>query len=122
MWWCKKDFYPTHCNAFILDRADYYVGNFRTLGNYASPSNDDLFHLADDVERLPNQRVKVPVGMRLNYYLNEYLVLRTYYRNYRDNWGIDSNTPAVWTTGSFEPRLEVDTHLQILQSNSSQLL
>ncbi len=78
--------------VYFQDRADYYVGNFRTLGNYTSPSNDDLFHLADDVERLPNQRVKVPVGMRLNYYLNEYLVLRTYYRNYRDNWGIDSNT------------------------------
>ena len=41
--------------VYFQDRDDYYVGNFRTLGNYASPSNDDLFHLADDVERLPNR-------------------------------------------------------------------
>ena len=78
--------------VYFQDRDDYYVGNFRTLGNYASPSNDDLFHLADDVERLPNRRVKVPLGMRLNYYLNEYAVVRSYYRYYTDDWGIDSNT------------------------------
>ena len=30
--------------------------------------------------------------MRLNYYINEYVVLRSYYRHYADDWGIDSNT------------------------------
>ena len=53
--------------VYFRDRADYYIGNFRTLGNYASPSNTDLFHLADDVERLPKRRFKTPFGMRLNY-------------------------------------------------------
>ena len=78
--------------VYFQDREDYYIGNFRTLGNYASPSNTDLFHLADDVERLPNRRIKIPFGMRLNYYINEYVVLRSYYRHYADDWGIDSNT------------------------------
>ena len=78
--------------VYFEDRSDYYVGNFRTLGNYDSTDNTDLFHLADDVERLPSSRLKTPVGMRLNYYLNEYVVLRSYLRYYQDDWGIKSNT------------------------------
>ena len=78
--------------VYFEDRSNYYVGNFRTLGNYESTNNTDLFHLADDVERLPNSRMKIPVGMRLNYYINEYVVLRSYLRYYQDDWGVKSNT------------------------------
>ncbi|MGB1449522.1 MAG: DUF3570 domain-containing protein [Flavobacteriaceae bacterium] len=78
--------------VYFEDKADYYIGNFRTLGNYASQENTDLFHLADDVERLPSRRLKTPFGLRLNYYFNEYVVLRSYLRHYSDDWGIQSNT------------------------------
>jgi len=50
------------------------------------------FHLADDVERLPDTRNKLALGANLNYYINEFLVLRTHYRYYTDDWGIDSHT------------------------------
>ncbi len=50
------------------------------------------FQLADDVERLPNTRFKIPIGARLNYYLSDRFVLRTYYRFYTDNWGITAHT------------------------------
>lgn len=53
------------------------------------------FHLADDIERLPDTRFKVAVGGRLNYYINQTFVLRTYYRYYTDDWGISSNTVNV---------------------------
>lgn len=53
------------------------------------------FHLADDIERLPDVRLKMAVGGRLNYYLNELFVLRTYYRYYFDDWGIKSHTANV---------------------------
>lgn len=78
--------------VYFQDRSDYYIGNFNTLANYDSPENDDLFHLADDVERMPSQRIKTPIGMRLNYYFNEYMVFRSYFRHYNDDWGIRSNT------------------------------
>ena len=52
----------------------------------------DGFQLADDVERLPDTRFKLPIGLRLNYYLNDLAVLRTYYRYYYDDWGIRSHT------------------------------
>lgn len=81
--------------VYFQDRPDYYIGNQQTLGAYTSPSNTDLFHLADDVERLPSSRIKIPFGARLNYYLNEYIVFRSYARMYQDDWGIQSKTFQV---------------------------
>ena len=53
------------------------------------------FQLADDVERLPDSRFKLPLGFRLNYYLNDLAVVRAYYRFYYDDWGILSHTAQL---------------------------
>ena len=53
------------------------------------------FHLADDVERLPDSRFKTALGARFNYYISEVFVLRTFYRYYFDDWGIGSHTLSV---------------------------
>ncbi len=53
------------------------------------------FQLADDVERLPTSRFKLPVGGRLNYFVSDRFVVRTYYRFYNDNWGINSHTANI---------------------------
>jgi hypothetical protein len=50
------------------------------------------FQLADDIERLPDNRFKLPIGTRWNFYLNEKFALRTYYRYYFDDWDISSHT------------------------------
>ncbi|MCL6265184.1 DUF3570 domain-containing protein [Flagellimonas myxillae] len=55
----------------------------------------DDFQLADDVERLPDSRFKLPIGGRLNYYVNDFVVLRSYYRFYWDDWGITSHTASL---------------------------
>lgn len=55
----------------------------------------DNFQLADAVERLPDSRFKVAVGGRLNWYLNETLTVRTFYRYYFDDWGISSHTASI---------------------------
>ena len=81
--------------VYFQDRPNFFVGNYQTLGTYSDPSNRDLFHLADDVERLPSKRVKLPIGGRLNYYINENLVLRSYLRHYQDDWGIRSTTLQI---------------------------
>lgn len=52
----------------------------------------DEFQLADDVERLPDSRFKIPIGGRINYYVSDLLVFRMYYRFYWDDWGITSHT------------------------------
>jgi len=53
------------------------------------------FQLADDIERLPDSRFKLALGGRLNWYLNETVTLRMYYRYYFDDWGINSNTASI---------------------------
>lgn len=53
------------------------------------------FHLADDIERLPDTRFKMAFGGRLNYYVNERVVLRSFYRYYTDDWGINSHTISL---------------------------
>jgi hypothetical protein len=45
-----------------------------------------------DIERLPDSRLKIPVGVRLNYFPFDRLVLRSYYRYYQDDFGIAANT------------------------------
>tara|TARA_R100000935_G_scaffold25158_1_gene44844 strand:- start:1517 stop:2833 length:1317 start_codon:yes stop_codon:yes gene_type:complete len=63
--------------VYFKDVADSFIENFQ---------------LADDIERLPDSRFKVALGGRLNYYINELFVLRSYYRYYIDDWGIQSHT------------------------------
>ncbi|MDG1571253.1 DUF3570 domain-containing protein [Robiginitalea sp. M366] len=53
------------------------------------------FHLAEDVEHLPDIRQKLAAGTRLNYYLNASVVLRGSYRYYTDDWGITSHTTSL---------------------------
>lgn len=66
--------------VYFLDFEDFYI---------------DEFQLADNVEQLPDSRFKLPVGGRLNYYLNDLVILRSYYRFYWDDWGINSHTASL---------------------------
>tara|TARA_R110002051_G_scaffold100879_3_gene171323 strand:+ start:9738 stop:11009 length:1272 start_codon:yes stop_codon:yes gene_type:complete len=65
---------------------------------YFADANDffiEDFQLADDIERLPDSRFKLPIGGRLNYFLNDTFVIRSYYRFYSDTWGIQAHTASV---------------------------
>lgn len=66
--------------VYFADVANSYIENFQ---------------LADDIEQLPDSRLKIAIGGRLHYYINEFLVLRTYYRYYSDDWGISSHTASL---------------------------
>lgn len=46
-------------------------------------------------EKLPMQRMKIPLGMRLNYFLGETFIFRTYYRYFLDDWGIKAHTTQL---------------------------
>lgn len=43
-------------------------------------------------EKLPDSRFKIPLGFRANYFLGDRFIIRTYYRYYKDDWGISSHT------------------------------
>ncbi len=52
----------------------------------------DIFSKERRTEKLPTSRFKIPIGLRLNYYLNDLIILRGYYRYYYDDFGIMANT------------------------------
>ncbi|HMH35045.1 MAG TPA: DUF3570 domain-containing protein [Puia sp.] len=49
----------------------------------------------DTIENLPSQRFKFPIGLRLNYFLGDRVIVRAYYRFYIDNWGLVSHTANI---------------------------
>lgn len=44
------------------------------------------------IEKLPEERFKFPIGLRLNYFINDFIIMRFYYRYYIDNFDIQANT------------------------------
>ncbi|MDY8134888.1 DUF3570 domain-containing protein [Aquimarina sp. 2201CG5-10] len=86
---------PYH-RVYFADQPNFYIGgNANAIANYTSSSNTEVFHLADDNEQLPDTRWKIPIGVRANYYINEILSLRSYYRFYTDNWGVMAHTASL---------------------------
>lgn len=62
------------------------------------------------VEKFPIHRFKLPIGFRLNYFINDFLILKNYYRYYIDNFDIQAHTyeieiplklPKYWTIYPF---------------------
>jgi hypothetical protein len=43
-------------------------------------------------EKLPENRLKIPLGFRANYFAGDKIIIRTYYRFYTDSWGLHSHT------------------------------
>jgi len=64
---------------------------------------DDGFDFPDSLlfiktmfpENLPRERNKLPLGLRLNYYLSDRIVVRTSYRFYIDNFGMTAHTASI---------------------------
>jgi len=48
-----------------------------------------------DIERLPDNRLKIPIGTHLNYYVNKIMVVRLFYRYYFDDFGIKAHTSSI---------------------------
>jgi hypothetical protein len=43
-------------------------------------------------ETLPGTRMKIPVGIRANYFLGDRFIIRSFYRYYHDDWGTRAHT------------------------------
>ena len=50
---------------------------------------------SERVENLPDNRCKLPIAIRLNYFPGDRFVIRTFYRYYIDNWGIRAHTAEI---------------------------
>ena len=72
-----------------------------------------------DLERLPARRFRIPIFGRLNYYATDYLVLRTFYRFYFDNFGIQSHTINVETPFKFTNFISLYPYYRFHQQQAS---
>jgi hypothetical protein len=61
----------------------------------------------DTIENLPAQRFKFPIGIRLNYFLGDNIIFRTYYRFYIDSWGLISHTASLEVPVKITPFLSL---------------
>lgn len=52
---------------------------------------------AETVERLPGSRLKLPIGVRLHYFLGDQVIVRAFYRYYIDDWGMQAHTVNLET-------------------------
>lgn len=53
--------------------------------------NDGSVH----IENLPDLRLKLPLGFRMNYFLGDRIIFKSYYRFFVDNWGVKSHTASL---------------------------
>ncbi len=69
------------------------------------------------VEKLPSSRTKYPIGVRLNYHVTDFLILRTFYRYYFDSWGLTANTFEVTLPVKVSPSFRVYPFYRLLIQN-----
>ncbi|OQP49812.1 hypothetical protein A4H97_28415 [Niastella yeongjuensis] len=75
--------------AFLADIV--HQQGFLSLPFYRVYFTDGSVHQ----EKLPDSRFKVPLGFRANYFLGDRFIIRTWYRYYKDDWGISSHTVNI---------------------------
>ena len=72
-----------------------------------------------DIERLPSSRLKIPLGLRFNYYPADNWVLRTYYRYYWDDFDITSHTFELETPVNISTFMTVSPFYRFHTQNGS---
>jgi hypothetical protein len=67
------------------------------LGLLSTPFHRVYFYdtRSHDIEHLPDNRLKLPIGLRFNYYVSKFLVTRLFYRYYFDDFGVNGHTASI---------------------------
>jgi hypothetical protein len=71
------------------------------------------------VENLPSTRMKIPLGLRANYFVGNNLVLRAWYRYYKDDWNIKSNTVQLEASYKINPFLSITPFYRYYQQTAA---
>jgi hypothetical protein len=83
--------------SLLLDLA-YQKGQLGTLYQRVY-FQDNSVH----AENLPQSRFKIPVGFRMNYFAGDRFVVRSLYRFYKDDWGINAHSIELETPYKITP-------------------
>ncbi|MGZ8559606.1 MAG: DUF3570 domain-containing protein [Chitinophagaceae bacterium] len=82
---------------FLLDLV--YQKGYLGLPFHRVYFNDNSLH----VENLPGNRLKIPLGFRANYFAGDKVIIRTFYRYYHDDWGLNAHTFELETPVKVTP-------------------
>ncbi|MEP7376359.1 MAG: DUF3570 domain-containing protein [Chitinophagaceae bacterium] len=83
---------------FLLDMV-YQKGYLGLPFHRVYFQNENLPH----VENLPGSRFKIPLGFRANYFAGDKVIIRTFYRYYHDDWGLNAHTFDIETPVKITP-------------------
>ena len=83
--------------SLLLDLA-YQKGQLGTLYQRVY-FRDNSVH----AENLPQSRFKIPIGFRMNYFAGDRFVVRSLYRFYKDDWGINAQSIELETPYKITP-------------------
>ncbi len=73
----------------------------------------------DTIENLPSSRFKIPIGFRLNYFMGDKIIVRTYYRYYMDDWGITSHTASLEVPIKITPFFSISPFYRYYQQTAA---
>ncbi|MBK0381333.1 DUF3570 domain-containing protein [Pedobacter sp. SD-b] len=99
--------------ALLMVEPAYQKGLLAT--RYQRVYFTNFSHLA---EFLPNNRLKLPIGARLNYFLGDNLVLRSFLRYYTDDWGLSSETAELETSIKINPFFSISPFYRYYQQTA----
>ena len=71
------------------------------------------------IEQLPSSRIKFPIGLRANYFLGDKIILRVWYRHYKDDWNISSNTLQLETSIKLSPFFSLTPFYRFYQQTAA---
>ncbi|RYG43419.1 MAG: DUF3570 domain-containing protein [Chitinophagaceae bacterium] len=57
----------------------------------------------ETIENLPDTRLKIPLGFRANYFAGDKFIIRSFYRYYKDDWGLGAHTAQLETSVKLSP-------------------
>lgn len=80
----------TKLQALIMIEPSYQKGLLATKYQRVYFTNGSV-----NSENLPDKRYKLPIAARLNYFVDDHFIVRTFYRYYMDNWGVRAHTAEV---------------------------
>lgn len=87
--------------SVLLDWA-YQKGILSTPYNRVYFSNNTVSN-----EKLPDSRMKIPVGLRFNYFIGNNIIMRLYYRYYWDNWNMTAHTTSIEIPVKLNPNFSI---------------
>lgn len=70
-------------------------------------------------ENLPDQRWKLPIGLRANYFAGDRVVLRGGYRFYTDQWGLTGHTLNMETVIKLTPFVSISPFYRVYSQNAA---